>query len=115
MRGRARLRFTQQMSHIIMRQTNISAIENHHMSKPAHSLTKAKAWGISWVDVSPVAALSAASVISEGWAGLTPRNRRCSKSGDDSPEKPDVKVAGVVLICPPGSTYSTESIVHGWY
>lgn len=57
MGGRARLRFRQQESHIIIRQTNISAIENHHMPKFAQLLTKVETWGISWVDVSPVAVL----------------------------------------------------------
>lgn len=41
MGGLARLRFRQQISHIIIRQINISAMENHHMSKLAQSLTKA--------------------------------------------------------------------------
>ncbi len=57
MGGRACLRFRQQESHIIIRQTNISAIENHHMPKFAQLLTKVETWGISWVDVSPVSVL----------------------------------------------------------
>lgn len=92
MGGRARLRFRQQISHMIIRHTNISAMENHHMPKLSQLLTKAETWGVFVVDVSPVAAAALVVLVISvrvgrcSWTGTNPRYRCWPKSDADIQE-----------------------------